>query len=117
MDEAVLFYEVAGFTVNRYDDGFVFVQLNDQSVFDLDLVPGLNSDDNHAGCYIIVDDVDGWHRRLHSGGLNVTALDDMPWHMREFRLTDPSGNNIRIGRSSTSEGDVRVGGGDPTHEH
>ena len=99
MDAAVKFCETAGFSVNRYDDGFAFVQLNGQSVFDLDLIPGLNPADNHAGCYIILDEVDGWHARLLAAGLDVTPLVNMPWGMREFRLTDPSGSNIRIGRS------------------
>jgi hypothetical protein len=30
--------------------------------------------------------------------LPVTAVDDMPWNMHEFTLTDPSGNHIRIGK-------------------
>jgi uncharacterized glyoxalase superfamily protein PhnB len=104
MADAVRFCEAAGFTANRYDDGFAFVHLKDQSVFDLDLIPGLKPEDNHAGCYIILDDVDGWHARLVSSGLDVTAVEDMPWGMREFRLTDPSGNKIRIGRSTTDDG-------------
>jgi uncharacterized glyoxalase superfamily protein PhnB len=29
----------------------------------------------------------------------VTSVEDQPWGMREFTLTDPNGNNIRIGRS------------------
>ena len=29
----------------------------------------------------------------------MTAIEDMPWGMHEFTLTDPSGNHIRIGRS------------------
>ena len=30
-------------------------------------------------------------------GLSVTPMDDMPWNMHEFTLTDPSGNHVRIG--------------------
>src|SRR5262245_19624814 len=37
MNAAAAFYEKAGFDVRRYDDGFAFVSLDDQSVFDLDL--------------------------------------------------------------------------------
>lgn len=44
-------------------------------------------------------DVDAWHSELSSAGLPVTTLSDQPWGMREFRLTDPSGNHVRIGRS------------------
>jgi hypothetical protein len=95
---ATRFYEAAGFTVELYDDGFAFVHLNDQSVFDLDLKPDTNAATNGAGCYMIVGDVDGWHERLVAAGLPVTAIEDQPWNMHEFTLTDPSGNHIRIGR-------------------
>ena len=98
MDAATRFYETAGFTAERYDDGFAFVRLNDQSVFDLDLRPETDPTTNGAGCYMIVADVDGWHERLVSAGLPVTAVEDQPWDMHEFTLTDPSGNHIRIGQ-------------------
>ena len=54
---------------------------------------------NHAGCYVITDDAEGWHARFVAAGLQVTPVEDMPWGMHEFTLTDPSGNNIRVGRS------------------
>ena len=103
MDEAVRFCEAAGLDVQRYDDGFAFVHLNDQSVFDLDLVADMAPESNHAGCYIITDDVDDWHARLLAAGLKVTSIEQMPWGMHEFTLTDPSGNNIRIGRTTSSD--------------
>jgi hypothetical protein len=101
MTTAVLFYESAGFEVQRYDDGFAFVHLHDQSAFDLNLVPGTDPARNGAGCYIILDDVDGWHEQLVAAGLPVTAVEDMPWGMHEFTLTDPSGNDIRVGRGTS----------------
>jgi uncharacterized glyoxalase superfamily protein PhnB len=97
MTEAIRFCESAGLDVEQYDDGFAFVHLNDQSVFDLDLCADMKSDTNHAGCYIIAPDVDDWHARLVTAGLAVTQIEDMPWGMHEFTLTDPSGNHIRIG--------------------
>jgi hypothetical protein len=45
----------------------------------------------------VVHDVDDWHRRLHAAGLDVTVVEDMPWGMREFTLTDPWRNYVRIG--------------------
>lgn len=99
MDAAVRFCEAAGFDVHLYDDGFAFVHLNDQSVFDLDLIADMAPQGNHAGCYIITSDVDDWHARLVEAGLHVTSIEDMPWGMHEFTLTDPSGNNIRVGRN------------------
>jgi uncharacterized glyoxalase superfamily protein PhnB len=99
MAEATRFCEAAGFDVEHYDDGFAFVHLNDQSVFNLDRIEGLDSATNHAGCYIITDEVDDWHARFVAAGLQVTRIEDMPWGMHEFTLTDPSGNHIRIGRN------------------
>jgi Glyoxalase/Bleomycin resistance protein/Dioxygenase superfamily len=98
MNVACEFYETAGFDVRRYDDGFAFVSLDDQSVFDLDLIETTNPASNGAGCYIITDDVDAWRDRLVAASLPVTPVEDMPWNMHEFTLTDPSGNRVRIGR-------------------
>jgi catechol 2,3-dioxygenase-like lactoylglutathione lyase family enzyme len=99
MPAAIGFYKAAGFDVVRYDDGFTFVHFNDQSVCDLDLVDSTDPSTNHAGCYVITNDVDDWHARFVAAGLPVTSIEDMPWGMHEFTLTDPSGNNIRVGKS------------------
>jgi acetyl esterase/lipase len=93
MDDAVRFCEAAGFDVEPYDDGFAFVHLQDRSVFDLDLVAGMNPSTNHAGCNILTADVNDWHDRLAAAGLPVTPVEDMPWGMHEFTFTGPSGSN------------------------
>lgn len=100
MAEAISFYQAARFDVRRYEDGgFAFVTHDGDSVFDLDLIDGLDPTANAAGCYIIAPDVDAWHARLSALGADVSAVEDMPWGMREFRLIDPSGNRLRFGRS------------------
>lgn len=102
---AAAFYERAGFGVRIYrddagetGDGFAFVDFDGQSVFDLDAAPTMDPAANRAGCYLVVDDAEAWHARMTAAGLPVTPLVDEPWGMREFTLTDPSGNHIRIGR-------------------
>ncbi len=100
MATTVRFWEAAGFDVNRYDDGFAFVSFEDQSVFDLDLVDGFDPASNCAGCYIVTDHTEDWHSRFAAAGMTVTPMEDMPWGMREFAVTDPNGNRIRIGRST-----------------
>ena len=82
------------------DGGFAFVEYEDESVFDLDHAPQITPDNNGAGCYIIVRDVDGWHAQLTTAELRVTPIEDMPWGMHEFTLTDLDGNHVRIGHSS-----------------
>lgn len=105
MAEAIAFYERAGFGVRRYENpeeapgtGFAFVDFDGQSVFDLDGIPDLDPAANHAGCYLIAADADGWHARMTVDQLPVSSIEDQPWGMREFTLTDPSGNHVRIGR-------------------
>ena len=66
-----------------------------------DREPDIDPTTNGAGCYMIVADVDGWHERLVAAGLPVTAVEDQPWNMHEFTLTDPSGNHIRIGQPTS----------------
>ena len=101
---AVRFYERAGFGVRIYkehdDDpgGFAFVDFDGQSVFDLDVVE-IDPERNSAGCYLIVREVDDWHARMTGAGLPVSPVGNMPWGMREFALTDPFGNNVRIGHT------------------
>jgi hypothetical protein len=41
--------------------------------------------------------------RFTAAGLPVTPVQDMPWGMHEFTLTDPNGNNIRVGRTTATE--------------
>ena len=100
MNEAVRFYEAAGFDVRRYDDGFAFVRDGDDSVCDLDLVEHFDPARNGAGCYVIVPNVDEWHARFTATGATLTAIEVQPWGMREFSVRDPSGNNLRVGRNT-----------------
>ena len=37
---------------------------------------------------------------MTASGLPVGQIDDQDYGMRDFTLTDPSGNRIRIGRST-----------------
>jgi len=102
--EAQAFYERAGFGVHVYTEpdgqpgGFAFVNVDGQSVLDLG-IEDIDPASNRAGCYLITGDADAWHARMSGEALPVTPLTDEPWGMREFTLTDPFGNRIRIGRS------------------
>ena len=99
--EAIDFYQRAGFDGHVYDGGgFAFMERDGESVFDLDHVAHIDPAANRAGCYLIVADVEHWHAQLQASGLPVTPLENQPWGMREFTLTDPSGNHVRIGKST-----------------
>jgi len=100
MEEAVGFYAAAGFDVRVHDGGgYGFVSHDDESVFDLGHENGLDVASNRAGCYLIVPSPDEWHARLTSLRYRVTPLRNEDYGMREFALTDPSGNHLRFGHS------------------
>ncbi len=105
MDASVAFYETAGFDVNRYEGGgYACVGVDDESVFDLDQVDKpFDAATNRTACYLIVGDVDDWQQRFTNLALAVTPVENKPWGMREFSLTDPSGNSLRFGSPLSDE--------------
>jgi len=100
MDQSVAFYEAAGFAVRVYEGGgFAFVGHDEVSVFDLGHEPDMDPATNKAGCYVIVPVPDEWHALFSHLGYPVTELRDEDHGMREFTLTDPSGNHLRFGHA------------------
>src|SRR5260370_22280466 len=100
--DVIDFYERAGFGVRVYKededdpgDGFAFVNYDGQSVFDLDVVD-IDPARNRAGCYLIVQDADGWHARMAADGRPVPALADHPCVPPELALTGPAANTTRL---------------------
>lgn len=65
---------------------------------------------SHSGCYVLTDDVDGLHAAFRAGlkaacgrvptrGLpRIGPLKDMSYGVRQFLMTDPTGNTLRIGQ-------------------
>ena len=48
--------------------------------------------------YLRVDDVDTYYAQVKRAGVQLDALEDKPWGMREFGLKTPEGHRIRIGQ-------------------
>lgn len=44
-------------------------------------------------------DVDEWHVFWGQSGITVSEVVDRRWGMREFSVTDPAGNTLRIGNN------------------
>ncbi|MFF8742187.1 MULTISPECIES: VOC family protein [Streptomyces] len=65
---------------------------------------------SHSGCYVLTDDVDALHTAFRAGlkaahgrvptrGLpRIGPLKDMSYGVRQFLMTDPTGNTIRVGQ-------------------
>lgn len=104
MQEAISFYERLGFEVIAYDVGYAWVKHCGWEWFHLRKVGAV--DHNAAGAYLHVADADAWHAAMLAASddsIELSPLADMPWGLREYSFTDPSGNLIRIGSPSTDK--------------
>lgn len=97
MDEAIDFYRRLGFDVSAYDAGYAWVSHRGHEILHLRLVEDLDPAMNAASCYLHVDDADAVHVAWTAAGATAEPLADQPWGMREFAVTDPSGNRLRVG--------------------
>ncbi|WP_142850135.1 VOC family protein [Telmatospirillum sp. J64-1] len=97
LDETVGFYRCLGFGLQaRYDDYAVLARGQIELHF---WVPEGQVSADGAGCYLRVNDVTAlYYEVLASGLTSVGRLEDKPWGMREFHISDPSGNLLRIGQ-------------------
>lgn len=99
MSEAIAFYIKLGFEIENYDSGYAWVTNAGDEVLHLQLVADLDRDTNHSSGYFHVQDVDRWHAAWTGADVDVSALANQPWQMREFSLRDPSGNVLRVGEN------------------
>ena len=99
MAEALAFWSrLPHLTVEQYEGGgYAFVRHLGAEVIHLDHRPGLDTSANMAGCYLHVPGFDALHEALAATEMPVSDVRDEPWGMREFTLTDPSGNVVRLG--------------------
>ena len=99
MDEAVAFWSsVPYLTVEEYPGGgYAFVRYGDADVVHLGHFPDVDLATNRAGCIVLAPCIDTLRDECTAAGLPVSETRDEPWGLREFRLTDPSGNVMRVG--------------------
>ena len=99
MAEALKFWSrLPHLTVEEYEGGgYAFVCHLGAEVIHLDHRPEMDASANVAGCYLHVHGIDALREALAAAGMPVSDVRDEPWGMREFTLTDPSGNVVRLG--------------------
>ena len=107
LDETRAFYERLGFqAAGWWPDtfgGYAILVRGDLSMHFFSF-KDISPDQNYAQCYWRVKDVDALYAEFHSAGLSrygtprLEPVEDKPWGMREFSISDPNGNLIRIGR-------------------
>ena len=104
--ETRAFYERIGFeTLGWWPDEFGSYAILTRSGIEMHFFrdPELKPP-KYAHCYWRVDNVDAIYREIRAAGVpeagtpRATEPEDEPWGMREFILTDPNGNLVRIGQ-------------------
>ncbi|MEU2793779.1 VOC family protein [Streptomyces sp. NPDC007100] len=112
IDELLDFYRALGFEVTSYQKSpnpYCGVRLRgiELQFFGMKAYDPTNS---YSTCYVLTDDVDGLYASFRAGlkaalgkvptrGLpRIGALKDMSYGVRQFLMTDPGGNCIRIGQ-------------------
>jgi catechol 2,3-dioxygenase-like lactoylglutathione lyase family enzyme len=97
------FYMALGFEVPWSSDDLAYVRYGDTSFL---LQQFFVAD--HAGNFVmhlLVENVDDWHAHVGAAGVvekfgvRVGTLQDQPWQMRDFTLTDPAGVLWRIAQN------------------
>jgi catechol 2,3-dioxygenase-like lactoylglutathione lyase family enzyme len=107
LPETRAFYERLGFTATGWwpdsFGGYAILVRGDLTMHFFSF-PDLSPEQNYGQCYWRVGDPDGLHSELTQLDLRawprarVAAIEDKPWGTREFSLTDPSSNLVRIGK-------------------
>jgi len=99
------FYKDLGFTMASEGGGIAYFHFGSVSFLLQDFCA--ESLAENFMMHILVEDVNAWWDHVQQSGVltkygvKVTALEDQPWHMRDFCLYDPSGVLWRIGQNTT----------------
>lgn len=98
------FYQDLGFTMASEGGGVAYFHFGHVSFLLQDFCA--ESLAENFMMHILVEDVNAWWNHVQQSGVlakygvNVTALEDQPWRMRDFCLCDPSGVLWRIGQNT-----------------
>jgi catechol 2,3-dioxygenase-like lactoylglutathione lyase family enzyme len=94
---ALEFYRDLGFEVEAFDAGYGWVRHDGQELFHVRQVAELHT--SNSGVYLHVAAADELYSLWEHEPSVKNAIEDTPWGMREFSISDPSGNVLRIGRN------------------
>jgi catechol 2,3-dioxygenase-like lactoylglutathione lyase family enzyme len=100
MPASVEFYEKLGFSVENRNDGWGWAMLRyDECRLMVDQSINQNPGKARDGVlYLYPEDVSTYHALLRRNGIEVPELDVTFYGHQEFRLEDPDGNRLWIGK-------------------
>ncbi|MGW7078646.1 bleomycin resistance protein [Streptomyces sp. NPDC054866] len=112
LDETLDFYQAIGFEVTfrqKAPNPFAVVRRGDMELQFFQL-KGYDPQASYSTCYVLTDRVDALHEAFRTGlkqalgriptrGLpRIGSVKDMSYGVRQFLMTDPAGNCVRIGQ-------------------
>lgn len=95
------FYETLGFEKKSDDHGIAYFVMGNTPFLLQDFFNEAMAD--NFMMHLMVEDADAWYEHVQSLNLSetfgskISAVQDQPWRMRDFAITDPSGVLWRIG--------------------
>lgn len=98
------FYQDIGFTMASEGGGVAYFHV-DQASFLLQDFCAESLAENFM-MHLLVEDVDAWWARIEQSGVvarygvKLFGIEQQPWRMRDFCITDPSGVLWRIGQNT-----------------
>lgn len=99
MPASVAFYGKLGFEVENRNDGWGWAMLRfDECRLMVDQSINRGGSSRDSVIYLYPDDVAAYHRRLRDNGIELPDLDHTFYGHHEFRLDDPDGNRLWIGK-------------------
>lgn len=105
MPVSVNFYcRVLGFEVEKRNDDWRWAMLRfDECRLMVDQSINAHPDNSRDSIlYLYPDDVVEYHKRVRSHGLAVPDLSVTFYGLKEFRISDPDGNRLWIGQSTSA---------------
>lgn len=102
MPTSVEFYRKLGFSVENKNDDWGFAMLRfDECRLMVDQSINRHRDaPRQTVVYLYPDNIVEYHAQVRRNGVTVPDLDTTFYGMTEFRLTDPDGNALWIGKNS-----------------
>jgi uncharacterized glyoxalase superfamily protein PhnB len=105
MPRSVEFYEKLGFSVERRNDewGWAMLRCDDCRLMVDQSIHRHHGAPSQSVIYLYPESIVEYHREVRKNGLTVPDLDETFYGQTEFRLDDPDGNPLWIGKRTTPE--------------
>jgi len=100
---SVQFYQQLGFSIERREDqwGWAMLQCGECRLMVDQSINAHPDNPRDPILYLYPDDVVEYHKQVRRNGLAVPDLDVTFYGLTEFRISDPDGNRLWIGQSTS----------------